>query len=112
MCPRDLGVLVSAREKFFLSEDRMREVFAAVREVWDGWLFSLGTYHPKRISLFEEYNIYGSDSKRWAFRCEKGLETSERHRQIATNFLKDIEKYYTQPQNSDKDRTPYQMELF
>lgn len=76
------------------SEDRMREIFDEVRKVWTGWLFSLGTYHPRRIAIFEDYDIYGSDSKRWAFRCEAGLETSERHRQVYTNFLKDLRKYH------------------
>lgn len=98
------------------SEELMREVFEAVREVWDGWLFSLGTYHPKRIVLFEEYDVYGSDSKRWAFRCEKGLETSERHRQVATNFLTDIKEYHVnRPQIvrlEEREEIPIQMTLF
>ena len=76
------------------SEDRMKEIFDEVRRVWTGWLFSLGTYHPRRITMFEDYDIYGSDSKRWAFRCETGLETSERHRQVYTNFLKDLRKHH------------------
>jgi len=88
------------------SEERMQVIFSAIRKVWENWLFALGAYHPKRIPLFEEYDIYGSDSKRWVFRCEQGLETSERHRQVYANFVNDLKNYGTSTE------TQAQLQLF
>ena len=79
--------LQSARYVRVADDDFLAEVIRSIREVWQGWLFCLGCYHPKRIQLFDQYKIFGSDSKRWAFRCDRGLSTEDRHKQLVKNFL-------------------------
>jgi hypothetical protein len=35
------------------------------------WLFLLGVFHPKRVELFKEYGVWGSDCKGWIFNYVK-----------------------------------------
>ena len=79
----------SARYVTVKEESFLIDVIKAIREIWDGWLFCLGCYHPSRVELFEQYNIFGADSKRWAFRCETRLTTEQRHQQLINNFLEE-----------------------
>lgn len=49
-----------------------------VREKFDpDWLFLLGVFHPKRIELFKEYGVWGSDCKGWIFNYLKREEVIE-----------------------------------
>ncbi len=46
----------------------LEKLLKAVREKFDpDWLFVLGAFHPKRIELFHEYGVWGSDCKGWIF---------------------------------------------
>ncbi len=48
------------------------EVLSAVRQQFDPeWLFVLGAFHPKRIALFRENGVWGSDYKGWIFNYAK-----------------------------------------
>jgi hypothetical protein len=38
------------------------------------WLFLLGVFHPKRVELFNEYGVWGSDCKGWIFNYLKQQE--------------------------------------
>lgn len=38
------------------------------------WLFLLGVFHPKRIEVFKEYGVWGSDCKGWIFNYLKQEE--------------------------------------
>jgi hypothetical protein len=42
-----------------------------------GWLFLLGVFHPKRVELFKEYGVWGSDCKGWIFNYLKQNEVIE-----------------------------------
>jgi hypothetical protein len=58
---------VNVRDKRLL-----RDVLSAVRRRFNPeWLFVLGAFHPKRIPLFREYDVWGSDYKGWIFNYEK-----------------------------------------
>jgi hypothetical protein len=53
-------------------EQLLEEVLSAVRRRFNPeWLFVLGAFHPKRIPLFREYGVWGSDYKGWIFNYEK-----------------------------------------
>ncbi len=65
----------------------LENVLNEVRQNWSGWLFVLVCYHPKRVNLFEKYQLFGSDSKRWALQCQAGLSTKDRHSQLVRNFV-------------------------
>lgn len=41
------------------------------------WLFLLGVFHPKRVELFKEYGVWGSDCKGWIFNYLKQEEVIE-----------------------------------
>ncbi len=46
-----------------------------VREKFNpDWLFLLGVFHPKRVELFKEYGVWGSDCKGWIFNYAKQEE--------------------------------------
>ena len=88
---------VEASARFVTAEDtRLRQTIEAVREVWDGWLFCLGCFHPRRLPLFEEFNVWGADSKWWAFQCDGGLATEVRHSQLIDRFTQAIRWHYEQ----------------
>jgi len=50
------------------NEQFMWDILSAIRREYDGWLFALGCYHPKRHKRFEQLNLFGSDYKGWIFR--------------------------------------------
>jgi hypothetical protein len=41
------------------------------------WLFLLGVFHSKRVELFKEYGVWGSDCKGWIFNYLKQEEVIE-----------------------------------
>ena len=46
----------------------LEKLLKQVRTKFDpDWLFLLGVFHPKRIELFKEYGVWGSDCKGWIF---------------------------------------------
>lgn len=46
----------------------LEKLLKKVREEFDpDWLFVLGAFHHKRIELFQEYGVWGSDCKGWIF---------------------------------------------
>jgi hypothetical protein len=46
----------------------LEELLKQVRKQFDPeWLFLLGVFHPKRVELFKEYGVWGSDCKGWIF---------------------------------------------
>jgi len=53
-------------------EKLLEAVLKGIRENFDPeWLFVLGAFHPKRIALFKEYGVWGSDYKGWIFNYVK-----------------------------------------
>jgi hypothetical protein len=53
----------------------LEKLLKQVRERFDpDWLFLLGVFHPKRIELFKEYGVWGSDCKGWIFNYLKQQE--------------------------------------
>jgi hypothetical protein len=62
----------TARYVYVRSHDLMEEVLKEIRKNFDPkWLFALGVFHPKRIDLFQECGVWGSDYKGWLFNYEK-----------------------------------------
>ena len=62
-------------------EKLLNQVLRKIRQEFNpSWLFVLGCLHPKRIRLFAELGIWGSDSKGWIFNYEKKNELLERTR--------------------------------
>jgi hypothetical protein len=58
----------SARWVSVKDENLLFEVLCKIREEFDPeWLFSLGTYSPRRHRRFEELGLFGSDYKGWIF---------------------------------------------
>src|SRR5205823_6523964 len=53
----------------------LEKLLKQVRERFDpSWLFLLGVFHPKRVELFNEYGVWGSDCKGWIFNYLKQEE--------------------------------------
>jgi hypothetical protein len=53
----------------------LEKLLEQVREKFDpDWLFLLGVFHPKRVELFNEYGVWGSDCKGWIFNYLKQQE--------------------------------------
>lgn len=53
----------------------LEKLLKRVREKFDpDWLFVLGAFHPKRVELFHEYGVWGSDCKGWIFNYLKQEE--------------------------------------
>jgi hypothetical protein len=68
----------TARYVYVRGDGMLRSVLAAVRKRFDpDWLFALGAFHPKRIPVFQEYGVWGSDFKGWIFNYTKRDETVE-----------------------------------
>jgi hypothetical protein len=58
----------TVRYVYVQGDGLLRSVLGAVRERFDpDWLFALGAFHPKRIELFRECGVWGSDFKGWIF---------------------------------------------
>jgi hypothetical protein len=59
----------------------LETVLSKVRATFDpDWLFALGVFHPKRIPLFQQYRVWGSDFKGWIFNYVK--------RQLAIHLIR------------------------
>jgi hypothetical protein len=53
----------------------LEKLLKQVRAKFDpDWLFLLGVFHPKRVELFHEYGVWGSDCKGWIFNYLKQEE--------------------------------------
>jgi hypothetical protein len=53
----------------------LEKLLKKVRKNFDpDWLFLLGVFHPKRVELFHEYGVWGSDCKGWIFNYLKQEE--------------------------------------
>jgi len=62
----------TVRYTYVRSQVLMDQVLRQVRAEFDpSWLFALGVFHPKRIPLFVEHGVWGSDYKGWLFNYEK-----------------------------------------
>jgi hypothetical protein len=62
----------TVRYVYVQGDGLLRSVLAAIRRRFDpDWLFALGAFHPKRIDLFQEYGVWGSDFKGWIFNYAK-----------------------------------------
>jgi hypothetical protein len=62
----------TVRYVYVQGDGLLRSVLAAIRTRFDpDWLFALGAFHPKRIDLFQEYGVWGSDFKGWIFNYAK-----------------------------------------
>lgn len=54
------------------NEQLLVQVLHKIRKEFNPpWLFVLGCLHPKRVKLFCELGVWGSDSKGWIFNYEK-----------------------------------------
>jgi|YNPBryBLVA2012_1023415.scaffolds.fasta_scaffold05198_3 hypothetical protein len=54
------------------NEQLLVQVLYKIRKEFNpSWLFVLGCLHPKRVQLFSELGVWGSDSKGWIFNYEK-----------------------------------------
>jgi hypothetical protein len=57
------------------SEELMIDVLTAIREKYNPtWLFVLGSFHPRRMELFDQLQVWGSDYKGWIFNYKKKEE--------------------------------------
>lgn len=78
-------------------EKLLEQVLSAIRERFDPeWLFVLGAFHPKRIELFQEYGVWGSDYKGWIFNYVKKDELihlirSKRLQNVSRVAIKDLQ---------------------
>jgi hypothetical protein len=53
----------------------LEKLLKQVRAKFDpDWLFLLGVFHPKRVELFNQYGVWGSDCKGWIFNYLKQEE--------------------------------------
>lgn len=53
-------------------EALLDSVLRRIRAEFDPkWLFVLGAFHPKRLDLFREHGVWGSDYKGWIFNYKK-----------------------------------------
>jgi hypothetical protein len=58
----------SARYVKVRDEQFLIDVVSKIREYYPkDWLFLLGSYHPKRHKIFENFKIFGGDYKGWIF---------------------------------------------
>jgi hypothetical protein len=62
--------------------DLLMGILCAFRKQYNGWLFALGAYSPKRLLLLQGYDCYGADTSGWVFRYRKGRRKSDLRRQI------------------------------
>jgi len=73
--------------RYVRTRENMWDVLRAVRAKYNGWLFALGCYHPKRHIRFVKLSIFGSDFKGWIFRYEN---TERRYEEVREWLLKNI----------------------
>jgi hypothetical protein len=72
-----IGILLKRRKNTVRyvnvrDERLLEEALSSIRKQFDPkWLFVLGAFHPKRIGLFQEHGVWGSDYKGWIFNYAK-----------------------------------------
>ena len=82
----------TARYTRIKNENFLWSVVQAIRKKWNGWLYVLGAYNPKRHIKFVRYKIFGADWKGWIFKYNNTLNREE---EIRKWLIKNIfDKFY------------------